>query len=191
MWEVFIAALLTNRPDLASLDFEAMQSAIGNPNLDRLIAAWINHGCAYQIGLPTFDLDADPCLFDGARVEEHEKGGKWVFGPATVQIHLTRAQQVVGRQLGTEWLKEMRGVAGFNATFIDCLFDHQDHPIVAAFLTPLHGKALLATKTVLRDGDCCGIRYLQRRCKRWERAHLSIGSLFDSNDLALIPASKS
>lgn len=191
MFEALIAAMLTNRPDLRTLEFEKVKAAIGNPNLDTALAAWVNNGCQLQMAPLTFDLDADPFLYDGESIVENEKGGKFVFDLGKVVTHLTEAQKTAKGQGGEAWLAEMQKLSGFNATFIDCLYINQDHPVVAAFLTPLRGQALFATKTVLRGSDIPRyVRCLGFDGERWRRDGSVLRFDWYSYDPALRPASK-
>lgn len=184
----------------SDMDFDALQALIGGnrKELAKAVAALVNNGGKLNLiaGELTFDLDADPFLYGGESIAEvegvkqHQKGGEFLFDGSKVELYLTKAQQSANGQGGEAWLKEQQNLSGFNATFIDCLFTNQDHPVVAAFLAPLQGKALFATKTVLVRSGYRYVRYLLFDGGRWIRYDYYLRGVWYSYGPALRPASE-
>jgi hypothetical protein len=67
------------------------------------------------------DCDADPFVPDGWKVEEHKKGGQFLWDAAKVELYLSKNQQK-GRVIeGNKLRKELENDPMFNANLLDYL----------------------------------------------------------------------
>ncbi len=67
------------------------------------------------------DLDADPFVPDGWKVEEHQKGGAFKWNPAEVKLHLDSGQKNGKRIEGDKLRKRLKGMPVLNANVLDYL----------------------------------------------------------------------
>ena len=110
------------------------------------------------------DLDAEPFVPDGWKVEEHQKGGQFKWDASKVALYLSKKQQggsfIEGNKL-REGLKRKRV---YNANLLDYLLANPD-------LIPegWKGKAVFFWGTIYRnsDGYLC-VRYLYWNDDRWD-----------------------
>lgn len=67
------------------------------------------------------DLDADPIIPKGWKVEEHRKGGQFKWDASKVKLYLSE-QQKKGKWIqGHKLLAELKGMPVFNANLLDYL----------------------------------------------------------------------
>ncbi len=131
-----------------------------------VVGSWSGNGKAMQSALfealdqPIFiDCDDDPYIPDGVRVEEHHKGGRFIWSPVVVMLFLSEEQQN-GRVIKSDKLrKELEDKPGLNANVLDFLLRHE-HLIPKEW----KGKYVFFWRTVYRDrGDD-----LLVRCPYWD-----------------------
>ncbi len=67
------------------------------------------------------DLDADPYLPDGWKVEEHKKGGQFEWDPSKINLYLSPNQLGDKRIEGNDLRKELAKKPVFNANLLDYL----------------------------------------------------------------------
>jgi len=72
------------------------------------------------------DCDADPFILNGWKVEQHIKGGKFIFDLASVFLYLSKKQQNGGYILGDDLRKELRRKPILNANVLDYLLAHPE-----------------------------------------------------------------
>ncbi|KKR48386.1 MAG: hypothetical protein UT86_C0006G0024 [Candidatus Magasanikbacteria bacterium GW2011_GWC2_40_17] len=132
------------------------------------------------------DTDADPLVPGGWKVEEHRKGGQFVWDPAKVSLHLSFNQQngnvIQGHQLRRELVV---CVPNLNANVLDYLLAHPEL-IPESWM----GKAIFFWGTIYRsaDGDLC-VRYLIWKGKQWSWGDRWLGSGWNNNNPAAVSAS--
>ena len=115
-------------------------------------------------------------------IVENEGGGQFTFSPDKVAVRRSETE-------GGEELRLQMKEVGFNATFIDCLYDHQDHPAVVAFSAQFkEGDCLFAWETVFTAGTARlrWVRYLMRENGRWKRTSRCIDAAIFGNALSLV-----
>ncbi len=123
------------------------------------------------------DLDADPRIpYDGWKVEEHKKGGQFVWNPAKVALFLSKKQQDGNSIEGNKLRKEMNDQPVYNANLLDYLLDNP-HLIPEEW----KGKAVFFWGTIYRSsgGSLC-VRYLVWGGGRWEQVNSWLGRSFVS-----------
>lgn len=132
------------------------------------------------------DLDADPFIPDGWKVEEHKKGGQFEWDPAKVRLFLSEHQKdgkVIG---GNDLRKEMAKKPAFNANLLDYLLANPS-------LIPedWKGKAVFFWDTIYRysDGNLLHVRFLYRDGKGWDWNYVWLGSDWNDDNPAAVPAS--
>lgn len=70
------------------------------------------------------DLDADPLIpYEGWAVEKHIKGGKFEWDPTKVKLFLSK-NQINGKTISGNKLREEVEGKGYNANLLDYLMDH-------------------------------------------------------------------
>lgn len=67
------------------------------------------------------DLDADPHLPDGWKVEEHKRGGQFEWDPSKINLYLSPNQLGNKRIKGNDLRKELANKPVFNANLLDYL----------------------------------------------------------------------
>ena len=72
------------------------------------------------------DCDADPFVPPNWKVEQHIKGGQFVFDPASVSLYLSKKQQNGNTILGDDLRKELRRKKVLNANVLDYLLAHPE-----------------------------------------------------------------
>jgi hypothetical protein len=104
------------------------------------------------------DLDANPFVPDGWKVEEHIKGGQFVYDPAKIKPYLSKSQKkgVIG---GHDLRKELQGKPVYNANLLDYYLAHPE-------LIPdkWKGKYIFFWGTIYRSS--AGDLYV--RCLYWD-----------------------
>lgn len=131
------------------------------------------------------DLDADPFVPEGWKVEEHKKGGKWKFDPKRVKFHLSKSQTGINTVTGNELRKELANVPVMNANTLDWCLAHPE------FIPEgWKGKAVFFWGTVYRNsvGDLC-VRYLYWDGGRWDWHYLWLENHWSFDFPALVLAS--
>lgn len=107
---------------------------------------------------PMIDLDADPFVPDGWKVEEHIKGGQLALDPAKIGFYLSDQQQGGNWINGHKLREELKGKPVFNANMLDALLAHTEF-----IPEELKGKAVFFWGTIYRDSDA----RLCVRCLCW------------------------
>ena len=104
------------------------------------------------------DLDVDPYLPNGWKVEEHIKGGQFVYDPAKIEFYLSKRQKK-GPIGGHDLRKELQGKPVYNANFLDYWLAHPE-------LIPeeLKGKYVFFWGTIY----CDSAGGLDARCLYWD-----------------------
>ncbi len=138
------------------------------------------------------DLDADPRIpYDGWKVEEHKKGGKFTWDPAKVRLHLSKNQQDGKSIEGNKLRKELADEMVFNANLLDYLLDNP-HLIPEDWKVDEKGETryIYFWGTVYRDsgGGLC-VRYLCFFGGHWRQGNDWLGSNFDGLDPSAVSAS--
>jgi hypothetical protein len=70
------------------------------------------------------NLNADPFVPNGWKVEQHELGGSFKWDPAQVQFYLSEPQRKEKSIEGNKLRKELEGKSVFNANLLDYLLAH-------------------------------------------------------------------
>jgi hypothetical protein len=109
------------------------------------------------------DLDADPVIPDGWKVESHQKGGQLVFDTASVKLHLDTGQQNGSLIKGNELRKKLTNMPVMNANMLDWYLAHPE-----CIPEEWKGKYVFFWGTIYRNrnGLLC-VRYLCWHGGRW------------------------
>lgn len=104
------------------------------------------------------DLDADPFVPNGWRVEEHISGGKFDLDLAKIALYLDEEQQNGGVIVGNELRKKLKGRSALNANVLD-------HLLVNPSLIPegWKGQLVFFWGTIYRSSG----GFLCVRCLLW------------------------
>lgn len=143
-------------------------------------------GCAdIKIVEHIVDLDADPVLPNGWKVEDHKKGGKWKFDPRQVSLHLSSNQMCNKTIVGNELRKELAREPVANANLLDWYLAHPEF-----IPEEWKGKAVFFWGTIYRRS----VGHLYVRCLCWNGGGWHwhcywLNRVFDSCYLALVLAS--
>lgn len=105
------------------------------------------------------DCDANPFVPDGWKVEEHQKGGQFVWDASKVQLYLSDGQKNGKVIEGNKLRKELAGKPVLNANVLD-------HLLANLHLIPEEwkGKLIFFWGTIYRSSG--GILYV--RCLFWD-----------------------
>lgn len=121
------------------------------------------------------DLDADPFVPEGWKVEEHQKGGQLVWCSEKVKLYLSPTQEGSSYIGGNKLRKELKRERVMNANLLDYLLSHQE-------LIPKSwkGQALFFWGTIYRNsGDRLCVRYLFFLEGRWYWDYSWLGLSWD------------
>lgn len=131
------------------------------------------------------DLDADPFVPDGWKVEEHRKGGQFKWNAAKVALYLSKKQQNGKWIEGHKLREELKGRSVFNANLLDYLLKNP-HLIPEEW----KGKYVFFWGTVYRysDGYLC-VRCLCWDGGRWDWDYYWLDRDWNDPDPAVVPAS--
>jgi hypothetical protein len=77
-----------------------------------------------QCSTNVVDLDADPVVPKGWKLEEHVRGGQFEWDPDRIDLYLSPKQRDGGAIDGDALLAELRGRPVFNANLLDFLMAH-------------------------------------------------------------------
>ncbi len=131
------------------------------------------------------DLDANPFVPNGWRVERHVVGGRFEWDPAKVMLYLSSEQQGGGKLQGYELHKELKDKPVCNANLLDYLLAHPE-------LIPesWKSKAVFFWGTIYAhpDGNFY-VRYLAWRGGGWRWLYYWLGSDWHGSHLAAVLAS--
>jgi hypothetical protein len=130
------------------------------------------------------DLDADPFVPDGWKVEEHIKGGQFEFDPVEVLLHLEEEQQN-GSIVGTKLRKKLEKKSRYNANLLEFYLAHPN-------LIPEEwkGKAVFFWGTIYRhSGGRLYVRCLIWLEGRWQWDCRWLGYVFLASGPAVLRAS--
>jgi len=101
------------------------------------------------------DLDADPFIPEGWKLEEHQKGGKDEYNSVKVELYLSKKQKS-GMIGGHDLRKELKGQPVMNANLLDFYLKNL-HLIPESW----KGKVVFFWGTIYRDaGGYLYVRYL-------------------------------
>lgn len=138
---------------------EMAEEMLKNPEVaQRRVGAFINPMLP-QIALRDIDLDADPFVPDGWKVEEHQKGGTFTWDPNQVELHLEEAQKRSPWMKGALLREALKGKRVMNANLLDWLLAHPDQ-----IPESWKGKAIFFWGTIYRYSD----DRLCVRCLVWD-----------------------
>src|SRR3990167_9669406 len=106
---------------------------------------------------PNIDCNADPFVPEGWSIEEHIKGGLWLWDSTKVVLHL-EPEQTTGYLTGNTLRERLKGKLVLNANVLDYLLAHTE-------LIPEEWKRkyIFFWGTVYRDRG----GYLYVRCLCW------------------------
>jgi len=153
-------------------------------DLLRQIKLVLNGQAKIEVIKCLIDLDADPMIPDGWKVEEHTKGGQFQFDLVKVSLHLDE-QQKAGYIVGRELRNKLQGRPVFNANLLDYLLTHTE-------LIPEEwkGKTVFFWGTIYRSSDgCLIVRSLGWSGGRWDWSCLWLGGRLSDDCPAAVPAS--
>ena len=132
---------------------------------------------------PVIDLDKDPFLAKGWKVEEHIKGGQFEWNPAKVAFYLSEQQQNGKVIQGNQLREELKGKPVYNANLLTYLFRKPQ-------LIPdeWKGKLVFFWGTIYRSlgGDLC-VRYLYWSAGGWHRSYYRLDDVFGDLSPAAVP----
>lgn len=131
------------------------------------------------------DLDSDPLIPKGWKVQEHKKGGKWKFDPKQVKLHLSKIQMSDKTIVGIELRKELASLPVMNANLLDWYLAHPEF-----IPEEWESKAVFFWGTIYRDSDggLC-VRFLCWNGDRWSWNYLWLPYDWNSLNPALVLAS--
>lgn len=138
------------------------------------------------------DLDADPRIpYDGWKVEEHKKGGKFTWDPTKVRLHLSKNQQDGNTIEGDKLRKELANETVYNANLLDYLLDNP-HLIPEDWKVDAEGNTryIFFWGTVYRDsdGNLC-VRCLYFDGGHWQQDYNWLDYDFDGDRPSAVSAS--
>ena len=111
----------------------------------------------------SIDLDADPFVPNGWKVEEHQKGGQFKWDASQVALYLAKGQQGGKVIEGKKLRKELADKPFYNANLLDYLFNNP-HLIPEEW----KGKYVFFLGTIYRSSDdYLYVRYLYWHGDRW------------------------
>ncbi len=136
------------------------------------------------------NLDADPMIPDGWKVEEHQKGGQFEWDASKVALYLDPSQQG-GPIEGNKLCKKLKGKNVFNAVLLDYLLANP-HLIPEEWKKDENGNTryIFFWGTVYRhsDGFLC-VRCLYWDGDRWYWYYFWLGNVWIAHDPAAVSAS--
>jgi hypothetical protein len=153
-----LATVLANNVDWAKLDGDAIQDLIMDPmGTGKKGTEWLVNNANVQLIVAnyTVDLDADPFLPNGWKVESHKKGGKIPFNPNMVDPYLSDEQEN-GYIQGNDLCEKLEAKNPYNANMLDFYLAHPE-------LIPesWKGKCVFFWGTIYRrTADRLCVRYL-------------------------------
>ena len=128
------------------------------------------------------DMDADPYVPQGWKVESHKKQGQLECDPGKIQLYLSENQKTGKCIEGNKLREELESQPTLNANLLDYFLAHQE-------LIPEEwkDKYVFFRGTVYRDsnGNLC-VRCLYWSGYRWYWSFLWLVSDFDGNDPAAV-----
>ncbi len=151
----------------------------------KTIKAVLNGYAKIEIVKHLVDLDANPFVPDGWKVEEHTIGGQFEWSPTAVALYLSTKQQNGGVIGGHDLRKEMKNQRVFNANLLDFLLANP-HLIPEEW----KGKYVFFWGTIYRssDGNLC-VRFLRWVGDEWFWYYSWLDSAWNADYPAAVPAS--
>ena len=132
------------------------------------------------------DCYAAPFIPNYWRVEEHQKGGNFVWDPDAVKLYLADEQKS-GRIGGNELRKKLRGMPVLNATVLDYLLKPENQHLIPG---EYKGKAVFFWGTIYRNSDDnLYVRYLYWCGVRWDSSCSWLDGVWDGDFPAALRAS--
>lgn len=131
------------------------------------------------------DLDVDPMVPNGWTVEKHTKGGQLEFDSEQIALYLDEQQQDGGVIVGNELRKKLKGKKAYNANLLEFYLANPN-----LISEEWKGKYVFFWGTIYRSSDGhLYVRYLYWNGVRWYRDYYWLGSDFDVDYPAVVPAS--
>lgn len=140
---------------------------------------------ALSLKTSVVDLDADPFIPSGWKVEVHQKGGNFKWDATKVRLHLSKKQQGGKVLEGNELREELKGQPVYNANLLDYLLKNP-HLIPEEW----KGMYVFFWGTIYRysDGDL-GVRCLCWDGGRWHWRSFWLDGDWRGGSPAAVPAS--
>ncbi len=133
------------------------------------------------------DLDADPFLPDGWKVEEHKKGGQFKYDSAKVGLYLSKGQQNGKVIVGNDLRKELKNQPVYNANLLDFYLKKENQHLIPE---EWKGKAIFFWGTIYHSsGGRLYVRCLDWSRDRWDWFYCWLGGGFFGGDPATVSAS--
>jgi hypothetical protein len=158
---------------------ELLNTLAENPTLfSQLLKVQLGHA-EVKLVEHVIDLDADPFVPNGWKVEKHDKGGSFKWDAAQVQLFLS-ANRAEGTSVKGHALREqLAGKPTFNANLLDYLLKNP-HLIPEAWKQDEQGRTryIFFWGTIFRSSD--GGLYV--RCLYWFDGRWRWGSLWLGNE---------
>ncbi len=152
---------------------ELLNTLAENPSLFRQMLQ-VQLGHAEVIRSHVIDCDADPFLPSGWKVEEHRKGGSFVWNHNAVKLYLSDSQHDRKQIEGNKLLKLLADKPVLNANVLDYLFANK-HLIPESMKKDEQGniRHIFFWGTIYRDADglLC-VRYLFFYDGQWRWSYL-------------------
>ncbi len=123
-----LATVLANNVDWAKLDGDAIQDLITDPSgTGKKGTEWLANNANMQLLVANYlvDLDADPFIPEGWKIESHTKGGKVQFNPNMVDLYLSDEQKK-GSTEGNDLRKKIETKNPYNANLLDFYLAHPE-----------------------------------------------------------------
>lgn len=141
------------------------------------------------------DCDADPFVLDtgewgeeqSCSVEEHRKGGRFIWDPTRVKLYLSEGQGSGQHIRGDVLRRELQSQPVLNANVLNYLRRPENSSLVPEDWRD--GRQVFFWGTIYReaDGDLC-VLYLRWFGKHWGYGHRLLKEFFDSDCYAAVRA---
>ncbi len=139
-----------------------------------------------NISCSSVDLSSAPFIPDGWSVEEHQKGGQFVWDPTKVRLHLDEGQTDRRYVEGHKLRKLISKKNPYNANLLDFLLKNGNQHLIPE---EWKGKAVFFWGTIYRNSDGnLYVRYLYWRSRRWYWDYYWLDDVWDDVCPALVPA---
>jgi len=133
------------------------------------------------------DLDADPFVPDGWKVEKHCKAGQWKWEIEKVMLYLSERQKEGKSIEGNKLRKELEKMLALNANVLDYLLKPENQHLIPE---EWKGKAVFFWGTIYRRSDgYLYVRYLNWGGEQWNWYYYWLDNDFSGSDPAALLAS--
>lgn len=136
----------------------------------------------------TIDCDADPFVPNGWRVEEHQRGGIFIWDPDKVKLYLSKKQKGDNKYIvGNDLRKELKSQSVLNANVLDYLLKLENQHLIPE---DWKGEYIFFWGTIYRssNGDLF-VRYLCWDGGRWDWVYYWLDGSWGSVSPAAVLAS--